>query len=503
LRTPVSGRRFGGSRASRTTATLLLAQLVLAQLAMSVSSAAGPLSLSGGRVSPSSGVVGTNFTFSVTYVSKDGAAPATVVVRLDGSSIAMRARDAGDTNYKDGAVFVLTRRPSLGTHRYSFGAVDEKGRSASLRGGTFTVVKTPPPTPAPTPKPTPKPTPRPTPAPTPRPAPPTPRPTPTPLPPTAAPVTPAPATAAPTPTTAAATAAPTATPDLAGAGVVGPGTGGTRFSGSDPGGPGGELTGGRVRDPLAWARQLIGVGTLPAIVGVVLVIAFLLAARRRRATVDGTGPGGAGASFMAQAASLAARVPSPRGTAARGAQQGSGNPGLELPALAPAPLTAQEVAEATMPRWRRPSLMAARTAMVSTSPIATQPADGLTFSEGQLAAAGELELRGIRYHMVPLLDRPDQLAGTQLGTLEVGDQVQVLGRSGVYVQVRTPFGQAGWIHRTTLGELVHPAAAPGPGTPVTRDQVDLDAIFADRYEIGPDADEPGLAARLIAERLRG
>lgn len=482
----------------------MVAQFVVAQLAMSVAAAAGPLSLSGGRVSPSSGVVGTTFSFSVTYVSKDGAAPATVVVRLDGSSIPMRARDAGDTDYKDGAVFVLTRRPALGTHRYSFGAVDEKGRSASLPGGTFTVVKAPPPTPAPTPKPTPKPTPRPTLAPTPRPAPATPKPTPkpTPLPPTAAPVTPAPATATPTPTEAAETPAPTATPDGAGAGVVGPGTGGTRFSGSDPGGPGGELTGGRVRDPIAWVRQLIGVGTLPAIVGVVLVIAFLLAARRRRATDDATGSPGAGASFMAQAASLAARVPSPRGAAAAAAERVRGAPTPELPSLAPPPVSAQEAAEAAMPRWRRPSLMAARTAMVSTSPTAAQPAEGLTFSEGQLAAAGGLELRGIRYHMVPLLDRPDQLAGTQLGTLEIGDQVQVVARNGVYVHVRTPLGQAGWIHRTTLGEQVRPAAAPGPGSPATRDQVDLDAIFADRYDLGPDADEPGLAARLIQERLR-
>ena len=501
MRTTVSGRRFGGLRASRTTGTLLLAQFVVAQLAMSVATAAGPLSLSGGTVSPPGGVVGTSFTFSVTYVSKDGAAPATVVVRLDGTSIPMRARDAGDTDYKDGAVFILTRRPTLGAHRYSFGAVDEKGRSASLQGGTFTVVKAPPPTPAATPKPTPKPTPRPTPAPTPRPAPATPKPAP--LPPTAAPVTPAPATPAPTPTQAAEAPAPTATPDAAGAGVVGPGTGGTRFSGSDPGGPGGELTGGRVRDPIAWVRQLIGVGTLPAIVGVVLVIAFLLAARRRRATDDGTGSAGAGVSFMAQAASLAARVPSPRGAAAGTSQRGKGIPGPELPTLAPLPLTAQEVAEAAMPRWRRPSLMAARRAMVSTSPTAAQPAEGLTFSEAQLAAAGELELRGIRYHMVPLLDRPDQLAGTQLGTLEIGDQVQVIARNGVYVQIRTPLGHAGWIHRTTLGELLRPAAAPGPSAPATRDQVDLDAIFADRYDLGPDADEPGLAARLIQERLRG
>jgi hypothetical protein len=465
---------------------------------MSVAAAAGPLSLSGGRVSPSSGVVGTNFTFSVTYVSKDGAAPATVVVRLDGTAIAMRPRDPGDRDYKDGAVFVLTRRPPLGQHRYSFGAVDQKGRSASLRGGTFTVVKAPPPTPAPTPKPTPKATPRSSPVATPRPVPATPKPTP--APPTAAPVTAAPATPVPPEPTQAPTATPS--PGGAGAGVVGPRPDGPRPGGA-AGGPGGDLTGGRVRDPVAWVRQLIGVSTLPAIVGVVLVIGFLLAARRRRGTEDGTSPAGAGASFMAQAASLAARVPSPRGAAARRARAVGATLVRELPAIERPPQTAQEAAEATMPRWRRPSLMAARTAMVSTSPSAAQGAAGLTFSAGQLAAAGDLELRGIRYHMVPLLDRPDQLAGTQLGTLGMGDQVQVLARNGVYVHVRTPFGHAGWIHRTTLGEPVHPAAAASPGTPVTRDQVDLDAIFADRYQVTPEAEEPGLAARLIQERLRG
>jgi hypothetical protein len=85
----------------------------------------------------------------------------------------------------------------------------------------------------------------------------------------------------------------------------------------------------------------------------------------------------------------------------------------------------------------------------------------------------------------------------------MGDQVQVIARSGVYIHVRTPLGHAGWIHRTTLGDPVHPTAGPAPGSPTNRDQVDLDAIFADRYQTGPEAEEPGLAARLIQERLRG
>jgi hypothetical protein len=116
-----------------------------------------------------------------------------------------------------------------------------------------------------------------------------------------------------------------------------------------------------------------------------------------------------------------------------------------------APLTADTVAaadpEANMPRWRRPSLKAARF---------SDPKRLDTFSRTPMrftpdTAPATAALRVVRYAMVPLLDRPDEVLGMQMADLMSGDELQVLESSGAFWEVVTPDGERGWVHRTTLG----------------------------------------------------
>ena len=76
-----------------------------------------------------------------------------------------------------------------------------------------------------------------------------------------------------------------------------------------------------------------------------------------------------------------------------------------------------------------------------------EPAPALTFAAG--ASAG-LERRRVRYDLVALTDIPDEIRGAQVGQLQANDEVEITGRQGAWVKVRTPLGAEGWIHRTTL-----------------------------------------------------
>jgi hypothetical protein len=115
--------------------------------------------------------------------------------------------------------------------------------------------------------------------------------------------------------------------------------------------------------------------------------------------------------------------------------------------------------EANMPRWRRPSLLEARHAdysrMTPTNRMPMRFADDAT----------ELDVRVVRYAVVPVLDRPDEVLGLRQGDLASGDEVQVLGSSGAFVEILCPNGDRGWIHRTTLGERGSVGLAAAHGQP--------------------------------------
>jgi len=120
-----------------------------------------------------------------------------------------------------------------------------------------------------------------------------------------------------------------------------------------------------------------------------------------------------------------------------------------------------------LPRWRRPSLMAAR----KSDPIrAFQEPARLTFERRSGDVDGERRL--VRYRLVRLLDRPDELAGLTVHTLDAGDEVAVVEASGLYRRVITPDGRTGWLHKMTLGDVVQADAPDG------EEELDPDVLMA-------------------------
>ena len=125
---------------------------------------------------------------------------------------------------------------------------------------------------------------------------------------------------------------------------------------------------------------------------------------------------------------------------------------IEHPAVvAMAPQSAVAAAandpEANIPRWRRPSVQAARFADPSRY-------DGTRRKPMRFSAETApttAELRVVRYAVVPLLDRPDEVMGMLIADLLAGDELQVTESSGAYWEVVTPDGERGYVHRTTLG----------------------------------------------------
>lgn len=121
------------------------------------------------------------------------------------------------------------------------------------------------------------------------------------------------------------------------------------------------------------------------------------------------------------------------------------NPGATA-VEAMAPPEAREVdPEANMPRWRRPSLLEARRSDYSRQvPAVRTP---MRFTDDQVY---QFDVRIVRYAVVPLLDRPDEITGVRIGDLEAGDEVQVLSTQGAFLDIHCPNGERGFVHRTTL-----------------------------------------------------
>jgi hypothetical protein len=121
--------------------------------------------------------------------------------------------------------------------------------------------------------------------------------------------------------------------------------------------------------------------------------------------------------------------------------------------------------EMALPRWRRPSLLEARRA----DPVrmAAQAPMTMTFDRGAAAEVEGGERRRIRFRVVPLLDRPDELEAIELGMLDEGDEVQLLDRSAAFWHVLCPDGRQGWVHKMVLGEAIDTGDILGPGTRAT------------------------------------
>lgn len=102
--------------------------------------------------------------------------------------------------------------------------------------------------------------------------------------------------------------------------------------------------------------------------------------------------------------------------------------------------------EAGMPRWRRPSLLEARRS--DPTRFSGTHRTPMRFGEN---VPSDLDVRVVRYAVVPVLDRADEVLGLRLSDLGSGDEVQVVGASGGFLEVLCPNGDTGYVHRTTLG----------------------------------------------------
>jgi hypothetical protein len=132
--------------------------------------------------------------------------------------------------------------------------------------------------------------------------------------------------------------------------------------------------------------------------------------------------------------------------------------------------------EASLPRWRRPSLLQAR----KTDPLRTAIAPAsLTFADGEVQPVDGKERRRIRYRLVGLLDLPDEVRANEIAILDEGDEVQLLEAHGTYRLVLCPDGQQGWLHKMVLGDLV--GEGDGPAAPAGIDE-DVLAAFITAHQ---------------------
>ena len=485
--TPSGGsRRPIWSSLGATGAAVLLAILV-ALPAVAESHGSGLVDAS---VSPRAGTTVTSFAFWVAYRGDQRGPSANVFVLIDGVAHPMvhPAADVSGRRWR----FTLSTRLRAGTHQIGFRVQIGNGQTEEIAGGTVTVsVASVPGKPTPKPKPkAPRPAPRPTPESTPKAAP--------------APAVHSSGGAGGTPAVEA-----HGRRTSSAAAAQGSGSGGKRLerhrqlrgrrrrrrlsapgprrsagadrrqgSGHSPG----QVAGGTSVPPSGasggndpahgWGDpslflQALGLGgsgpttagLLPSLVGsagaMTLVMAFMFFGKRRR---DGEPPE---PDEVLQAA------------AARGAGRA---PGGELVpdrvAVAPGFMDA----EASMPRWRRPSLLEAR----KTDPLRTMGvAAPLSFEHGSVGPLDGHERRLVRYSVVSLLDTPDELHAREIGHISRGDEVQLLERSGSYWQVLCPDGRQGWIHKMTLGEVVGEPAAPNARDTWATSSIQIDDVDSD------------------------
>ncbi|HET7473828.1 MAG TPA: hypothetical protein VFJ71_11935 [Candidatus Limnocylindrales bacterium] len=467
--------------------------LVVLAIAAPAFAGEGPTKLSQPNVSPRSGTPSTKLTFTVWYRNREGSPPERVSTVINGVAHAMTS--SGSEDWHDGVEFTWSTKLPAGTYAIDFTASDPRKFTDRVGAGSVTIVApAPSPTPTPTPKPDPTPAPDPDPTPTPAPA-----------------ATGGDAGATPTPAPDSGSGSGS---DSGGGGTPGTGTDGTddpaiifpgstgpdgtggRPTGGDsgrtggtggdaghPGWPGG-TTAGAAPDP----ERAVDGGPTSA------TVTNTPTAGSTGGAGNGGAGGGSGPGWGALAAALdrlGIRQPPPltvlpmlvgttgamtmgfafaifgkkrrdeappapdevlQANAARGHAAVPGSEVVRGVAI-PAPVDP----EAGMPRWRRPSVQAARKADPSRSVGISAP---MTFETGIVSAVDGRERRLIRYAVVRLLDAPDELRSAEIGQLDKDDEVQLIERSGAYWLVLCPNGQQGWIHKMTLGDIVSEAPPP-------------------------------------------
>jgi hypothetical protein len=455
-------RRFRGRLAVAAAAFLVALVLALPAGVLGAS-----VRLRDASVSPRTGTTATTFTFAVTYLNREGSGgPNEMVVLIDGVRHAMHG---SGTNWRKGVRFTYSTRLPRGQHRIAFHSLGRDRFTNDLDAGTVRVTAASSSNPGTSPSATPDPAP----------------------------------SGSDRSSTGGSTGGTGGTSAVGGRGSADGGApaasglsfptwGARAFTPGPPpapaatpsGGvtapkPAGASDGDRTEQPRAGAEPpKAGAGwgdlnayinalswggsagrsmpLLPSVVfssgAMTLLMAFLFFGKRRR---DGD-------------------PPEPDEVLQAAAARGAGHAATS--SLVPNHSVSADVPpdEVGMPRWRRPSLLQARrTDPTRESAMAHAP---MTFGRGGAAVAG-YERRVIRYHVVRLLDAPDELRGEEIGVLARDDEVQVIERTGTYCRVLCPDGNEGWIHKMTLGDTVSESAVSSRQA-LAADDIDEDVLTA-------------------------
>jgi hypothetical protein len=155
--------------------------------------------------------------------------------------------------------------------------------------------------------------------------------------------------------------------------------------------------------------------------------------------------------------------------------------------------------EASIPRWRRPSLTAARYETDNMRAVrAAEPAAALRVRPARVFAQPTEELgeRMLVRYGVPLLNRPDEPFGRIMGDLANGDQVEVLDQGEIWSNVITPSGAAGWVPTATL----IPSTIVSDGE---RDDPALESEASTQHDPPPSLETLFEAARRAREEAAG
>jgi len=376
--------------------------------------------LDDGSASPGSGTTATRITFRVRYVDGAGCPPN----RLDLVVVGLgRYRMTGNgTAFTSGVTFSVSRKLPVGSWPYYFAGTSGSGtgeRSVALTKVSPTEVVIKAAAPKPTAKPTPKPTPRPTPKPTARPRS------------TSAPSTTAkPGTASPRgPSASPAAATATSTP---GHPYAGP-TGGSGGGGGPTRPAGGGLDGGS-----SWALGVDpGIGlplaawSLTTAFGVVTFGVLLLPVRRRRGSPE-IDP--AGLTLLGSSTVAAEWRPN------------VSHPVTEIgAAIADSDGRSADTGEADRPPWLRRGLRDGRAG--GDQPTGTSRREATRF---KTPPRRDAERHTITYRYVRVSDGPDELTSNEVGRLDRGDEIEVIGEHEGALRIRTPSGLEGWVPRVVI-----------------------------------------------------
>lgn len=355
------------------------------------------LSAGAPSATPMSGTTLTTITFTVVVTDTGGCSPTAVDLRIPGQP--QRAMTVAGGAIRTGLTYRVALQLPVGT--WSWGFHVENGTKAGHQTvdvagpGTIRITSaaTPTPKPTPTPTPTPKPTPKPTPSAQPRPTPaPTTRPKPT--------AKPKPGkSAGPSPAPRGSAAASAGASGLLGAGPIGSdGAGGQEGPDADgavfPDGVNGRSGAAGGLPPVLLLLAVL------AVIGGAFAAVVIPASRRRRAAaveaplVDTAAPASPTQLLL---------IPAP-----------------ELAALADS----------------------------GDSPWAAQPGREVRRFSGP--AARGVERRTIGYRQVRVSAGPDDVRTPEVGRVDRGDEIEVIGEDASYFLIRTADGVQGWIPRFVI-----------------------------------------------------